>query len=260
MESYWRDHLGRVGVEVVEGVARVAAGDGWAADAERDGSVRVYSPFVAAEGAEVASRATWLVAAADAAADATGPAEEGDLAGLDAALGKLRARYLDAVADGVVTEPVGGRGAGRTDGQQWGLLLATNGGFQRAPSRAEANGAISAGNACAASPTAGSSNPRFGTHGPTCGLAAVPKVGAQCVSSGARCDVRGAARKVGSYRDRSRSVPARGGWWGRASRPRHPHPSRTAVPLLRLPSSPPPKPSSRAPEKAWSSSAATWAT
>ena len=49
VESYWRDHLGQVGVEVVQGVAHVAAGDSGAADARRDVPVRVYGPFVAGE-------------------------------------------------------------------------------------------------------------------------------------------------------------------------------------------------------------------
>ena len=181
--SYWRDHLGRVGVEVVEGVARVAAGDGGASEAVQGEPVRVYGPFVAGEGVGVASRATWLVAAADAAADAKGPAEEVDLVGLDAALGEFRARYLDAVADAHGPPVAGARGEPKASNEDFCWPQA--GISASAITRRSERGHLTWKRMRRIADRRLLQH-KIGTHGSTCGLAAVAKVGAQCVSSSAR--------------------------------------------------------------------------
>ena len=94
VEPYWHDHLRSVGTEVTDGIAHPGTAGTGIADLQR-----VYGPFSerapAGEPIRRAPRATWLLAAADAAPDAQAPASDQDLEPLDEALAEFRGRYLD---------------------------------------------------------------------------------------------------------------------------------------------------------------------
>jgi len=94
IESYWHQHLRSVGIEVTDGIARTGRAGADIADRQR-----VYGPFsdraTTGEPVQRAPRATWLMAAADAAPDAQTPAGDQDLEPLDDALAQFRDRYLD---------------------------------------------------------------------------------------------------------------------------------------------------------------------